>query len=74
MINYERAKRNSPKLKSGLTRARKLGYDAVLTAVKTAITEWEEWGAWPDGWSLWQSTLDRAALQEQKPYINIAQL
>ena len=61
MIDYERMQRSGPKLKAQLTRAKKQGYTAVLAACKNAIAEWNQVGAWPDNWSLWQRTLDDAA-------------
>lgn len=62
-IDYERAKRNGPKLKAKLTRALKVRHvgddrrDAVIKACREAVAEWEHWGAWPDGWARWQSAL-----------------
>lgn len=53
-IDYARAKAKSPALKAALTRAKKqvgnAHYPAVLAACKAAVKEWEQWGAWPDGW------------------------
>lgn len=64
-IDYERAKKNGPRLRAALTRATKQPedkrYAAVTAACKIAITEWEAWGAWPDAWSRWQRALDDAA-------------
>jgi hypothetical protein len=65
MIDYERAKKNSPKLKAALTRAKSVRdplkrYEAVTKACKKATQEWDAWGAWPDAWSTWQRALDDA--------------
>jgi|HubBroStandDraft_3_1064219.scaffolds.fasta_scaffold108870_3 hypothetical protein len=64
-INYERAKRRAPGLKAALTRAQRKPlperYKAVLAACKAAITEWREWGAWPDDWATWECALNMAA-------------
>ncbi len=65
MIDYERAKRESPKLKAALTSANKTKepkerYSAVLAACRMATRAWELWGAWPDNWSHWQRSLDDA--------------
>ena len=70
-IDYERAKKSGPKLKAMLTRALNVQKDAtkpgeystlrrmaVLKACKAAVAEWEQWGAWPDGWARWQRALD----------------
>lgn len=54
MIDYARANREYPKQKARLTRAVKSGnVERVVTEVKRAVTEWERWGAWPDGWHRW---------------------
>jgi hypothetical protein len=61
-IDYERAKKESPRLKAALTRAlnqtnllnRRL---AVINACKQAVAEWDIWGAWPDGWHRWNIAL-----------------
>jgi hypothetical protein len=70
MIDYERAKRNGPKLKSALTRAQKVAdpierKDAVIAACRKAVKEWEVWGAWPDAWSRWQGALRDAVYAAQ---------
>ncbi len=59
MIDYDRARRNGPRLKSALTRAVKTrDPERVLKACRDARTEWDAWGAWPDDWSRWQRALD----------------
>ena len=77
-INYERAKKNGPKLKAALTRAQKRGYAEVLEACKAAVKEWEAWGAWPDNWSRWQRALDDAATKHNhtgpREYIQLVRL
>ena len=60
-IDYERMKRVFPKQKAALTRAKKIGYSKVLAETVAAITEWNEIGAWPDNWSLWQRAIVDAA-------------
>jgi hypothetical protein len=62
VIDYERAKRNGPKLKAALTRAKKVADPiarkaAIIAACLKAVIEWDEWGAWPDGWHLWNEAL-----------------
>ncbi len=72
MINYERMKHAFPKQKAALARATKLQkstdletqtkyYPAVLNACRAAVTEWNEIGAWPDGWVTWKRALEAAA-------------
>ena len=65
MIDYERAKKNGPKIQSALTRAKNVSdpikrKDAVIAACRKAVQEWNAWGAWPDGWALWQCALTDA--------------
>lgn len=60
-IDYERMKRTWPKQKAALTRARKSGDpERVAQVCKAAVAEWNEIGAWPDDWALFQRTLDDA--------------
>lgn len=66
-IDYERMQRVYPKQKAALTRAKKKAnaqerYLAVKATCKAAVAEWDAIGAWPDGWALWQRTLDDACL------------
>lgn len=65
MIDYERAKKNGPRLKAALTRAKNVSDPikrkvAVTDACRKAVQEWHEWGAWPDGWATWQVALREA--------------
>jgi hypothetical protein len=65
-IDYERMKRTYPKHKAALTRASHVTnpverYTRVLEACRAAVTEWDAVGAWPDGWSRWESVLRDAA-------------
>jgi hypothetical protein len=67
VINYELAKKQGPSIKAALTRAKSIAdpakrYKAVHAACTKAVRAWEVWGAWPDAWSLWQRTLDDAAM------------
>jgi hypothetical protein len=71
MIDYERAKKENPKLKAALTRATKISdpikrYKAVLTACEKAVQTWALWGAWPDAWSTWQRALNDATFEAQR--------
>lgn len=61
MIDYARMQRVFPKQKAALTRAKKKGYKAIEDVCRAAVREWNEIGAWPDQWSLFQRTLDDAA-------------
>ena len=59
MIDYARMQKLYPQQKAALTRARKSGDpDKVMAVCRRAVREWNEIGAWPDNWSLWQRTLD----------------
>ena len=65
MIDYALAKKQGPKLKAALTRAKNVKdpharWDATKNACSKAVAAWRQWGAWPDGWALWQVTLDDA--------------
>lgn len=71
MIDYELAKKQGPKLKAALTRAKGIAdaakrYVAVRKACTQAVKAWERWGAWPDNWSLWQRTFDEAFFAAQR--------
>lgn len=58
-IDYARMNRVWPKQKAALTRARKTGDpEKVAKVCIDAMNEWDEIGAWPDDWSLFQSALD----------------
>lgn len=58
-IDYARMQAVWPKQKAALTRARKTGDpEKVAKVVKDAIKVWDEIGAWPDDWALFQRTLD----------------
>lgn len=58
-IDYERMNKVWPKQKAALTRAKNSGdLDKVVTVVKKAVKEWDEIGAWPDDWSLFERTLN----------------
>ena len=60
-IDYDRMQRVFPRQKAALTRATKSGDVARLARViREAIREWDEIGAWPDDWALWQRALDDA--------------
>lgn len=60
-IDYDRMNRVGPKHKAALTRARKTGDPEKIAQVcKAAVAEWEEIGAWPDNWAMWQSALSDA--------------
>ena len=56
MIDYAMMKRESPKLKAKLTRAKRTGdYDKVKAACLDALRVWDKAGAWPDNWMVWTS-------------------
>jgi hypothetical protein len=58
-IDYARMQKEFPKQKAALTRARKTGDPEKVAAVcKAAVEVWNEIGAWPDDWALFQRTLD----------------
>lgn len=56
------AKREGPKLKAALTRAKRKGPEAVLAEVARAEARWEVWGAAPDNHWLWAAAADDARL------------
>lgn len=71
MIDYERAKKESPALKAMLTRAQhRADAESRWVYVKNgcirAVASWNEWGAWPDNWSRWQRALDWAYIELQQ--------
>lgn len=56
-IDYEMAKREMPKLKTALTRAKKSkDNDKVIAACDAAFARFEAWGAYPDAWHAWHTT------------------
>lgn len=58
-IDYERMRREWPKQKAALTRAAKTGDAAKVAKVCVdAVTVWDQIGAWPDDWSLFERTLN----------------
>lgn len=58
-IDYARMQREWPKQKAALTRARKSGDpERVAKVCKDAVRVWDEIGAWPDDWALFQRALD----------------
>lgn len=60
-IDYDRMNRVFPKQKAALTRAKKTrDPEKIAEACKKAIAEWDEIGAWPDDWNLWQIALNDA--------------
>lgn len=65
-IDYERMKRVFPKQKAALTRAKKKSYDAVLATCKETVKEWNEIGAWPDDWAIWNRALGDAAYTQAR--------
>lgn len=57
-VDYERMRREWPKQKAALTRAVKSGSAEKVAAVcVAAVKVWDEVGAWPDDWSLFQRAL-----------------
>lgn len=60
-IDYARMAEVFPKQKAALTRARKSGDpERIARVCKDAVRVWNEIGAWPDDWALFQRTLDDA--------------
>jgi len=58
-IDYDRMSAVWPKQKGALTRAVKTGDpEKVAKVCKEAVAVWNEIGAWPDDWSLFQRTLN----------------
>lgn len=58
-IDYERMQRVWPRQKAALTRARKTGdRERVLTVCRDVVAVWDDIGAWPDDWALFQRALD----------------
>lgn len=68
-IDYARMRRVWPTQKAALTRAQKKGADAVLEVCRTVVAEWNEIGAWPDDWALFQRRLDDAWSQAGRGYV-----
>lgn len=68
-IDYERMKKVYPKQKAALTRAMKqpigVRFEKVAAVCLKAVQEWDAIGAWPDGWALWQRSLDDARMTQQ---------
>jgi hypothetical protein len=64
-IDYERSRREHPKLKTALTRAINSGDPKrVETACRKAVAAWRLWGAWPDDWHRWNVALGDAHWQD----------
>jgi hypothetical protein len=60
-IDYDRMNKVWPKQKAALTRAKNTGDpEKVAKVVKDAVAVWDEIGAWPDDWSLFERTLNDA--------------
>ena len=60
-IDYARMQREWPKQKRRLTLAVKSGdYERVLKVCALTVAEWDEIGAWPDDWALFERALDDA--------------
>jgi hypothetical protein len=60
-IDYARMKREYPRQRAALTRAKNSGDpDKVVLACAAAVKAWDEIGCWPDSWSSWQIALDDA--------------
>lgn len=60
-IDYDRMRREAPRLKRALTCAQKSGDpQKVLAACTEAVRVWNEIGAWPDNWHTWNIALQDA--------------
>lgn len=58
-IDYERMKRVRHGQKAALTHAiNSKDAERVITVCRDAVKEWDEIGAWPDDWSVWQRALN----------------
>jgi len=58
-IDYQRMKVTWPKQKAALTRAVNSGdVEKVKTVCRNAVAEWNEIGAWPDDWALFERKLN----------------
>ena len=58
-IDYDRMKREWPKQKAALARAVKTGSAEKVAAVCiTAVKVWDEVGAWPDDYTLFERSLN----------------
>lgn len=58
-IDYDRMQQVWPRQKAALTRATKTGDAEKVAAVCIAAMDvWDEIGAWPDDWRLFQRALD----------------
>lgn len=58
-IDYARMQKEFPKQKAALTRAKNSGdVEKVKAVCKNAVAVWNEIGAWPDDWSLFERTLN----------------
>jgi hypothetical protein len=59
MIDYARMQKEFPKQKAALTRAKNSGdVEKVKKVVRDAVSVWDEIGAWPDDWALFERTLN----------------
>jgi hypothetical protein len=59
MIDYARMQKEFPKQKAALTRAKKSGdVERVKDVCRAAVSTWNEIGAWPDDWALFERTLN----------------
>lgn len=66
-IDYARMRREWPKQKAAFTRAVKTGDPEKVAAVCVkAMNTWDEIGAWPDDWSLFQRALDEVLPWRQR--------
>lgn len=60
-IDYDLMRREHPKLKAALTRAKNSGDPMkVAKAVDRAVQVWDQVGCWPDDWNTWRIALEDA--------------
>ena len=60
-IDYARMNKVFPRQKAALTRAKKTGDpERIAKVCKDAVVVWDEIGAWPDDWALFQVALNDA--------------
>lgn len=67
MIDYEAAKREMPKLKAKLTRAKNSKDPAkVIAVVQEAYAAFDRWGAYPDNWHLFENAKSDAEFAQAR--------
>jgi len=66
-IDYAAAKREMPKLKAKLTRAKNSKDPAkVIAVVAEAYAAFDRWGAYPDNWRIFENAKTDAEYQQRR--------